>query len=125
MILNKMTGEKMVYENRYRFALRKDMPRGFIANEQYPELPAIHQYLTPFDGQEFKTVDEFEEIVVNKFLEHLKGVPEGNDRKLRTGLDLEKLPENRLNWEYSVFTPSSSLPGMCVFGGLEKITEDK
>lgn len=112
----------------YKFKLREDMPRGFIKNEQYPELPAINEYLKTYNGKKFESLATFEEGVLQGFLDYLstKQVPVSSDPELRTGLKLEKLPQKfeKEGWDYMVFTPATNGPGCCVFGGLEEITLD-
>jgi len=111
-----------------RFKLRLDMPRGFKENEQYPELPAILNYLLPYDKQEFASPEEFHKQVLSGAINYLKEqkIPIGGDPKLREGLDMREL-EKRFQtldggWDYIVFTPATNIPGICVFGGLEKIS---
>lgn len=111
-----------------RFKLRSDMPIGFKKNEQYPELPAILNYLTPYDKQEFTSPEEFHKQVLSGIIDYLEEqeIPVSEDSKLREGLDIEKL-EKRFQtpdggWDYLVFTPATNRPGKCVFGGLEKLS---
>ncbi len=114
---------------RVKFKLRSDMPPGFKKNPQYPELPAILNYLTPYDKQEFTSVEEFYDQVINGIIDYLEEqkIPVGKDPKLREGLDVEGLEERFLTpdgtgvWDYIVFTPATNRPGKCIFGGLEKI----
>jgi hypothetical protein len=117
----------MSEEGSCQFRLREDMPRGFIENEQYPELPAIHKYLGQHDGNSFSSPEEFKQKVLVGLLPYLErqAVPTGGDPKLREGLQLERLPEKdeRFGWDYFVYTPATNGPGQCVFGGLELITE--
>jgi len=111
----------------YKFKLRKEMPKGFIQNKNYEELPAIIKFLKPYDGETFESPTEFEEILKG-FLRYLKRkkVPKSSDQKLRKGLELEKLSEKfeTEGWDYMVLTPASNGPGRCVFGGLEEIALD-
>jgi len=110
----------------YKFTLRGDMPRGFIENEQYPELPAINEYLKPHHEETFESPATFEGKVLKGFLNYLetKKVPVSPDPELRKGLELEKLPQRfeKEGWDYIVFTPATNGPKRCVFGGLEEIT---
>jgi len=111
------------------FRLRKDMPKGFKSNKQYPELPVILSYLSPFEGKEFDNFSAFKKQVLDEFLPYLKtmDVSEGADPKLREGLasnarDPVFYAEGGDLWDYEVFTPATNGPGKCVFGGLEKIS---
>jgi len=113
---------------RVRFKLRSDMPPGFKENEQYPELPAILNYLLPYDKQEFTNPEEFQEQVLSGIIDYLEKqeIPMSEDPKLREGLDIEELKERFQTldgeWDYLVFTPATNRPGKCVFGGLERIS---
>ncbi len=102
------------------------MPRGFKENPKYPELPAILNYLREYDGQEFESTEAFQSQVLNGFLEYLneQEVPKGSDPKLRKGLEAKELddpfsPSSGDRWDYSVHTPATNYPGVCVFGGIE------
>jgi len=112
----------------YKFKLRGDMPQGFIANEQYPELPAINDYLKPHNEETFESPSAFEKEVLEGFLKYLeiKKTPISSDPKLRQGLKLEKLPQKfeKEGWDYVISTPATNGPKRCVFGGLEEITLD-
>jgi hypothetical protein len=112
----------------YKFKLRDDLPQGFMNNENYPELPATVKFLYQFEGKTFFTAQQFQEQVLDRFLEYLNSnsVPEGKDSLLRTGLVLEKNKERYEGpsgiFDYFVFTEADNLPGRCVFGGLEQLT---
>lgn len=111
-----------------RFKLRLDMPEGFKKNEQYPELPAILGYLIPYDKQEFASLKEFHKQVLSGTIDYLEKqkIPAGEDPKLREGLAIKKLKERFQTsdggWDYSILTPATNRPGVCVFGGLEKLS---
>ncbi len=111
-----------------RFKLRLDMPIGFKENEQYPELPAILNYLIPYDKQEFTSPEEFHKQILSGAINHLEKqeIPVSGDSKLREGLDIEELkerfPTQDGGWDYMVFTPATNRSGKCVFGGLERIS---
>jgi hypothetical protein len=112
------------------FRLRKDMPSGFKKNEEYPELPGIHSFLSSFEEKEFESISAFKEQVLDGFLKYLEvnAIPEGNDPKLRKGLEYTELDKvfylKGDRWDYEVFTPATNGPGICVFGGLEKLEPD-
>ncbi|MBA7681731.1 hypothetical protein ES703_90071 [subsurface metagenome] len=111
-----------------RFKLRLDMPTGFKKNEQYPELPAILNYLIPYDKQEFTSPEEFHKQVLSGTMDYLEKqeIPVGGDPKLREGLDIEELKERFQTpdggWDYIIFTLATNEPGRCVFGGLERVS---
>ncbi|MFC1752463.1 hypothetical protein ACFL96_03615 [Thermoproteota archaeon] len=107
----------------YKFKLREDMPKGFKANDNYPELPAILEYLKQYEGQSFENVDQFNGDVVKGFLDWLydRGVQPA-DNLVRKGLQLNKLKEPYQGTTHRVFVFSSSPAGRCDFGGLEKVT---
>lgn len=113
----------------YKFSLREDMPKGFKANPNYPELPAIYNYLKEYEGHTFKSAEKFQKDVLDKFLQYLEdeNVPQSTDRELRSGLYLREVPEQEdmkmLGWEYFVETRSSTPVGVCVFGIVELIKE--
>jgi len=114
----------MVEKEKYKFRLRENMPKGFIVNETHPELPAIYRFLKRYRGEMFGSPEEFKEKVLSEFLNYLnsENIPEGDDPKLREGLDLEESPERIEGMgDYFVFTPATNGPGRCVFGGLERM----
>jgi len=112
-----------------KFTLRLDMPRGYKENAQYPELPALLSYLTPLDNQVFECLRDFKIKIFDGSKAYLKSqeIQEGADPKLRKGLRARELPDKITTgagdvWDYMVLTPATNIPGICVFGGLEKIT---
>jgi hypothetical protein len=115
-------------ETGYKLNLRRDMPKGFKENDAYPELPAVLEFLTPYEGRTFESSSEFQLEVLSKFPEFLvkNKVPAGGDPKIREGLHIEELPQRFDEpvvgvWDYSIFTLASHQAEKCVFGGLEKI----
>jgi hypothetical protein len=110
-----------------QFRLRTDIPHGYRSNEKYPKLLAAVDFLTRFEGQVFDSAVDFKEKVADAYLTFLetKGISHGEDPLLRTGLLVAKLPERYLaqQWDYEVLTVSNSHAGVCVFGGLELLTE--
>jgi len=111
----------------FEFRLREDMPRGFLTNPTYPELPAIVKHLRPSDGERFDSANDFEQAVLQNYSESLAAVPVGPDPHLREGLMLEGLPERlaeRLGFNgYWIYTKSTSPTEICVFGYLAKLEE--
>lgn len=109
----------------FQFRLRTDLPRGFKSNDRYPELPAICKYLDKFAGTIYPNLDVFNAKVIVPFLEYLEEqkVPVGEDSLLRQGLQVKQQPYQGSggSWDYEVSTPASNGPGVCVFGGLERI----
>lgn len=117
-------------EQAVRFNIRKDQVKGYVSNALYPELPAILQYLKPHDGKVFASPAEFQEQVLDGFLDYLDEhkVPNGHDSQLRRGLCCARFPERFDNptigkWDYEVLTPATNGPRKCVFGGLEIIVK--
>ncbi|MBU4502145.1 MAG: hypothetical protein KKA79_06110 [Nanoarchaeota archaeon] len=125
--------EQLINESKlnhaYKFRLREDMPKGFKANPNYPELPAIYNFLKEYEGYTFKSTEKFQKDVLDKFLQYLEDekVPQSTDRMLREGLYLREIPDQpdtkELKWEYFVETKSSTPAGVCVFGMVERIKE--
>jgi hypothetical protein len=123
-----MGGDEMIVdENRgYEFFVRGNVPKGYVENERFPELPAAILFLNQYDGEKFSSVQEFEKIL-SGFTTFLKvsHVPVGEDLLLRTGLYVRRIEgspreiEGRL-WDYTVETKADNGPGVCVFGGLEE-----
>lgn len=109
----------------YKFQLRQDMPRGFLANSTFPELPAIVRHLKQYDGLIYNAPFEFKQTILKNYLEALATIPVGPDPHLREGLLLKKLPkdfakESRFN-DYSIYAKSTSHAGVCVFGFLKSM----
>jgi hypothetical protein len=104
------------------------MPRGYKENSNYPELPAILNYLKEYSGKEFESAEVFQADILDGFLRYLdeQKVPQGTDPKLREGLEAKKLDKSFIplsggSWDYFVLTPAANGPGICVFGGLERL----
>lgn len=107
--------------SKYEFKLRDDMPRGFMNNDNYPELPAMFRFLQKYHNKRFKSTKEFEKILEG-FEDYMvkKKVHFSNDRALREGLYIAKLEDEQDS--YVVYCNSDgSMAGVCQFGLLEKI----
>lgn len=110
--------------SKYEFKLRDDMPRGFVDNDNYPELPAIFRFLLQYHNKRFKSTEEFKEVLEG-FEDYLvKGkVPLSSDRALREGIYIAKLKSKKER--FVVYCNSdSNMVGVCQFGLLEKIVNE-
>gem|GEM_PF-2148645 len=111
--------------SKYKFRLRNDMPRGFMENRQYPELPAAVSFLSQYENRAFEGTDGFRKVLglFPKYLSE-KQVPEGSDKALRAGLFLK---ETEIANVFNVLTKSDENgPKVCWFGSFgydDKITE--
>jgi len=94
--------------------LRPDMPEGFIKNDEIPELPALVDYLTPYNNQLLSTED------IQGMLETSSSCFEDmpvHNNGIRGGLYLRELDENRK----AISCLSDDMPGILGFGLLEKV----
>jgi len=96
----------------YIFRLREDMPSGFKQNEQFPELPAAHDFLKQYDGSTFESKEAFVKKL-GEFPDYLTehNVPEG-DREVRRGIFVS---------EANIVSTYNNGPSEeCYFGTLEE-----
>ena len=101
-------------EEKYELKLRKDMPPGFIKNEQMPELPIITKYLQHFEGKRH-LFDEWSEIM-GGLTAVLECIPKGySDRSIM----LYREKGVKEGAYYKIACPKDG--GFCEFAYLEKI----
>jgi hypothetical protein len=102
------------------------MPKGFIINFRYPELPAAVNFLKQYEGKKIPCLLWLQKEL-DGFLDYLKknDIPEGEDVLLRTGLKLEEISKKFVppndQFVYKIVTDADNGPGLCFFGGLEEI----